>query len=338
MKKALVLGGGGFIGGHLAKRLKQEGFWVRVADIKPKPDYFNIDEICDEYLQADLTDKSKASLCMISPNQIGLDDKDNSFDEVYQLAADMGGAGYIFSKENDYDIMTNSAMININIVDLAIKFNIKRIFYSSSACIYPKENQLDPSNPNCEESSAYPANPDSEYGWEKLFSERLYLTANKNKSLDVRIARFHNVYGTHSSFSNGREKAPAALCRKVLMNNDSIEIWGDGNQTRSFLYIEDAIDAILLFTRQNKSNEVVNIGSEEMVTINQMVDYICSFDGKKLNRKYINKFVGVLGRNSHNKLINSITGWNPKYNLKLGLKITYDWIKKEISKSTKTDF
>lgn len=330
MKKALVLGGGGFIGGHLAKKLKKEGFWVRIADIKEKPDYFNIKDICDEYMQLDLSNKSEASLCMISPTQHSLNDKDNAFDEVYQLAADMGGAGYIFTEENDYNIITNSILINLNIVDLAIKFNVKNIFYSSSACIYPKENQLDPNNPNCKEDSAYPANPDSEYGWEKLFSERLYLTANKNKNLNIKIARYHNIYGPYSAFNNGKEKAPAAICRKVIENNKKIDIWGDGKQTRSFLYIDDAINATLLFMRQNNFKGPINIGSEEMVSINTMVDYVLEISNKKLIKNYISGPVGVAGRNSNNDLLYSIINWKKKYNLKEGLSKTYDWIESNI--------
>ena len=324
MKKALVLGGGGFIGSHLSKRLKKEGYWVRSIDIKEKPDYFEEKDICDEYLSLDLRDKKQASLAMLAPDQSSLED--DGFDEVYQLAADMGGAGYIFSGENDFDVMSNSAVINLNICDLAIKFNVKRIFYSSSACIYPAHNQTDPNNPNCEESSAYPANPDSEYGWEKLFSERLYFSAMRNKKLNVRVARYHNVYGPYSSWNNGKEKAPAAICRKVIENNEEIEIWGDGNQTRSFLYIEDALDATTAFLRQDNYKEVINIGSIEMVSINQLADIACSIENKKLRKKHIEGPLGVMGRNSDNKIINKELNWYPKYSLKDGLTETYKWI------------
>jgi GDP-D-mannose 3',5'-epimerase len=324
MKKALVLGGGGFIGSHLSKRLKEEGYWVRSVDIKEKPDFFDATEICNEYMSIDLRDAKKASLAFLAPDQSSLEEY--SFDEVYQLAADMGGAGYIFTGDNDYDVMSNSAAININVCNLAIKFNVKRIFYSSSACIYPKHNQIDPNNPNCEESSAYPAHPDSEYGWEKLFSERLYFSAMRNKGLDVRVARYHNVYGPYSSWNNGKEKAPAAICRKVIENDTEIEIWGNGSQTRSFLYIEDALDATIKLLRQDKFKEVVNIGSEEMVSINQLVDYTCEIANKKLIKNHIKGPIGVMGRNSDNKLIESTIGWKPKYTLKEGLAETYRWI------------
>jgi len=214
-KTALVLGGGGFIGGHLAKRLKDEGFWVRIVDIKEKHEYWNHESICHEYIQGDLRDPLLVSKIMFAPNQESELDNINSFDEIYQLAADMGGAGYIFTGENDANVMHNSALINLNIVHEAAKKSVKRVFYSSSACMYPEHNQLDPNNPNCEESSAYPANPDSEYGWEKLFSERLFLAFNRNYKLDVRVARFHNIFGPMGTWNGGKEKAPAAMCRKV---------------------------------------------------------------------------------------------------------------------------
>lgn len=324
MKKALVLGGGGFIGSHLSKRLKEEGFWVRSVDIKEKPEFFEAEDICHEYMTIDLRDAKQASLAFFAPDQHRLSGE--SFDEVYQLAADMGGAGYIFTGDNDYDVMSNSASININVCELAVKFNVKKIFYSSSACIYPKHNQTDPSNPNCEESSAYPAHPDSEYGWEKLFSERLYFSAMRNKGLDVRVARYHNVFGPYSSWNNGKEKAPAAICRKVIENDDEIEIWGSGDQTRSFLYIEDALDATTKLLRQDQFKDVVNIGSEEMVSINQLVDYACEIGGKSLIKNHIEGPVGVMGRNSDNKLIEESIGWKPKYSLKEGLIETYKWI------------
>jgi nucleoside-diphosphate-sugar epimerase len=234
MKKALVLGGGGFIGGHLAKRLKKEGFWVRVVDIKEQHEYWNHNDICDEYICGDLRNPELVDVVTTSPN-------DTPFDEVYQLAADMGGAGYIFTGNNDANVMHNSALINLNVTYEATKKSVKRIFYSSSACMYPEHNQLDPNNPNCEESSAYPANPDSEYGWEKLFSERLFLAFNRNYGLDVRVARFHNIFGPMGTWTGGKEKAPAAMCRKAAETPDGgeIEVWGDGLQTRSFFYIDD---------------------------------------------------------------------------------------------------
>jgi len=252
-KTALVLGGGGFIGGHLAKHLKEEGFWVRIVDIKEKHEYWDHNDICHEYIQGDLRNPMLVSKVMFAPNQESENDKINSFDEVYQLAADMGGAGYIFTGDNDANVMHNSALINLNVVYEAAKKSIKRIFYSSSACMYPEHNQLDPNNPNCEESSAYPANPDSEYGWEKLFSERLFLAFNRNYGLEVRVARFHNIFGPMGTWSGGKEKAPAAMCRKAAETPDGgeIEVWGDGLQTRSFLYIDECIEMILRFMRQD---------------------------------------------------------------------------------------
>jgi len=329
-KKVLVLGGGGFVGGHLAKRLKEEGCFVRVADIKKEPSFHKKEEICDEYAPVDLRNPSFVSLCMHAPDQKSLDDSENAFDEVYNLAADMGGAGYIFSGDNDLQVMTNSSKINLNVVDSAVSFNVKKIFFSSSACVYPEHNQLDPDNPITEEDSAYPANPDSEYGWEKLFSERLYLSANRNENLDVRIARYHNVYGPNCSWNDGKEKAPAAICRKVAENDKVVEVWGDGEQTRSFLYIDDAIDATIAFMRQDKHLGPVNIGSEQMVTINGLVNTVMSVSGKKLKIKHIDGPLGVRGRSSDNRLISELIGWKPQYQLKDGVQLTYDWIKKQV--------
>jgi nucleoside-diphosphate-sugar epimerase len=342
-KTALVLGGGGFIGGHLAKRLKDEGFWVRIVDIKSKHEYWNHNDICDEYICGDLRDPMLVSRVMFAPNQISESDKINSFDEVYQLAADMGGAGYIFTGENDANVMHNSALINLNVVHEASKKSIKRIFYSSSACIYPEHNQLDPNNPNCEESSAYPANPDSEYGWEKLFSERLFLAFNRNYGLDVRVARFHNIFGPMGTWDGGKEKAPAAMCRKAAESNSEIEVWGDGQQTRSFLYIDDCIEAILHFMRQDQFHGPVNIGSEEMVTINQLAQmaldiankgsYIKNIEGEKFKQKYgFECPVGVRGRNSDNKLYKEKMGWEPTQLLYEGMKKTFEWINKQVNK------
>jgi nucleoside-diphosphate-sugar epimerase len=341
-KTALVLGGGGFIGGHLEKRLKEEGFWVRIVDIKEKHEYWNHEDICHEYIQGDLRDRSFTSTIMIAPNQISLTDKINSFDEVYQLAADMGGAGYIFTGENDANVMHNSAMINLNAAELAVKFSVKRIFYSSSACMYPEHNQLDPNNPNCEESSAYPANPDSEYGWEKLFSERLFLAFGRNYGLDVRVARFHNIFGPMGTWNGGKEKDPAAMCRKVAESllDDEIEVWGDGQQTRSFLYIDECIEMVLRFMRQDKFLGPVNIGSEEMVTINQLAEMaievankratVKNITGEEFKAKYGFKCpVGVRGRNSDNKLYKEKIGWEPTQPLYKGIIKTYEWINKQ---------
>jgi GDP-D-mannose 3',5'-epimerase len=341
-KTALILGGGGFIGGHLAKRLKEEGFWVRVVDIK-KHEYFTEAEICHEFIQGDLRDPMLVSRVMMAPNQISENDNINSFDEVYQLAADMGGAGYIFTGDNDANVMHNSALINLNVVHEASKKSAKRVFYSSSACMYPEHNQLDPDNPNCEESSAYPANPDSEYGWEKLFSERLFLAFNRNYKLDVRVARFHNIFGPQGTWKGGKEKAPAAMCRKVVESEGEIEVWGDGKQTRSFLYIDECIEAVLQFMRQNEFLGPVNIGSEEMVTINQLAEMaikvsnksikIKNIAGEEFKAKYGFKCpVGVRGRNSDNKLFKEKVGWEPTQPLIKGIEKTYNWIKEQLYK------
>ena len=337
MKTALVLGGGGFIGGHLAKRLKSEGFWVRVVDIKEKHEFWDHDDICDEYISGDLRDPKIVSQVIFAPNQHSEDDKVNSFDEVYQLAADMGGAGYIFTGDNDANVMHNSALINLNVVYEAAKKSVKRVFYSSSACMYPEHNQLDPDNPNCEESSAYPANPDSEYGWEKLFSERLYLANKKNFGIDVKIARYHNIFGEFGTWRGGKEKAPAAVCRKVAElagDQREIEIWGDGKQTRSFLYIEDCIDATLKLI-DSKETGPINIGSEEQVSINQMLDKIEVIAEKKIKRKYLlDKPKGVRGRSSDNTMIKEKLDWEPKFSLSQGLEKTYFWIKNEMNKNS----
>ena len=347
MKKVLILGGGGFIGGHLAKKLKNEGFWVRIVDIKEKHEYWNHNDICSEYVCGDLRDPMLVSQIMMAPNQVSESDNVNSFDEVYQLAADMGGAGYIFTGNNDANVMHNSALINLNVVYEATKKSVKRVFYSSSACMYPEHNQLDPDNPNCEESSAYPANPDSEYGWEKLFSERLFLAFNRNYGLDVRIARFHNIFGPMGTWNGGKEKAPAAMCRKAaeVGLDEYIEVWGDGQQTRSFLYIDDCLEAILRFMRQEEFYGPVNIGSEEMVTINQLAEialkianknkrsYIKNSSGNEFQTKYGFKCpVGVRGRNSDNKLYKEKMEWEPTQPLYEGMEKTFEWINKQVNK------
>jgi len=338
MKKILVLGGGGFIGGHLAKRLKEAGHWVRVVDIK-KHEYFKTEEFCSEFILGDLKDRMLVSRVMLSPTQTSLNDAENAFDEVYQLAADMGGAGYIFTGENDFNVMHNSCMINLNVVEHAVKFNVKKLFYSSSACMYPEHNQLDPNNPNCEESSAYPANPDSEYGWEKLFSERIYLTANRNYNLNVRIARFHNIFGPQGTWKGGKEKAPAAMCRKACDTPDggTLEVWGDGSQTRSFLYIDECVEAVLRLMDSDFIGPV-NIGSEEKVTINELAEMAIKLSGKNIQIKniygeeFIQKYghkcpLGVKGRNSDNKLYKEKIGWSVNEPLINGLTKTYQWIK-----------
>ena len=321
MKTALVLGAGGFIGGHLVTRLKNEGYWVRGVDIK-KHEYNKTD--ADEFFVLDLRNSSSVSTAFT------LNGVDSTFDEVYQLAADMGGAGYIFTGEHDADVMHNSAMINLNVANQAIKYTkMPKVFYSSSACMYPEYNQLDPNNPNCSEASAYPAAPDSEYGWEKLFSERLYLAYNRNYGLPIRIGRFHNIFGPYGSWNNGKEKAPAAVCRKVAENETSIEIWGDGLQTRSFLYVEECIEAILRFM-QSDFNGPMNIGSDEMVSINQLASMVMQVANKNLS--IINKPgpQGVRGRNSDNTLIFEKLNWKPSEPLIKGIEQTYTWIKNQV--------
>lgn len=321
IKKALVCGAGGFIGSHLVKRLKKEGYWVRGVDLK-YPEY---DETAaDDFIICDLRDYS---VCQRSIDQ--------SFDEIYQLAADMGGAGFVFTGENDADIMHNSGLINMNILDVAWKRNSKKIFYSSSACMYPEHNQLDPDNPMTSEDSAYPASPDSEYGWEKLFSERLYLAYARNKGMDIRIARFHNIFGPLGTWDGGKEKAPAAFCRKVAMADDGdvIEMWGDGEQTRSFLYIDECLEGVRRLMKQDNFIDPVNIGSEEMVSINELAQMAMDIAGKKMTIEHIPGPLGVRGRNSDNRLIKEKLGWEPNYPLKKGMETTYSWINKQVQKA-----
>ncbi len=321
MKKALVLGAGGFIGSHLVRRLKREGYWVRGVDLK-LPDFsptaadtfvvgdLRIPEVCEEVITEDIA-------------------------EIYQLAADMGGAGYIFTGTHDADVMHNSATINLNVASIAARKKIGMVFYSSSACMYPEHNQLDPDNPNCSEDSAYPANPDSEYGWEKLFSERLFLAFHRNHGLNVRIARFHNVFGPEGTWTGGKEKAPAATCRKVAeaTNGGSIDIWGDGEQTRSFLYIDECLDGVRRLVNSNFTGPV-NIGSDEMVTINQLAMMTAQIAGKKITLNHIDGPLGVRGRNSDNRLIEAKLGWRPTQPLRVGLEATYQWIAAQVERNT----
>jgi nucleoside-diphosphate-sugar epimerase len=318
MKFALVCGAGGFIGGHLVKRLKAEGFWVRAVDLKHH-EYAETE--ADDFVLGDLRDQHFCRQTF-----------DRRFDEVYQLAADMGGAGFIFTGVNDAEIMHNSAMINLNVLDACYRRRIPRVFYSSSACIYPAHNQEDPDRPNCSENSAYPAAPDSEYGWEKLFSERLYMSYARCHGMQVRIARYHNIFGPQGTWQGGREKVPAALCRKIAAapNGGAIEIWGDGRQTRSFLYIAECLEGTLRLMRSNFSGPV-NIGSEEMVTIDDLADMIMRIAGKRLEKRHIPGPLGVRGRNSNNRLILEKLGWAPSQPLAAGLKITYDWIERQFS-------
>ena len=328
-KKALVLGAGGFIGSHLVKKLKSEGYWVRGVDLK-FPEFSSSE--ADEFVIGDLRNPSLVSKVIYAPNQLSEQDNENSFDEVYQLAADMGGAGYIFTGNNDANVMHNSALINLNVVYEAAKKSIKKIFYSSSACMYPEHNQLDPTNPNCEESSAYPANPDSEYGWEKLFSERLYLAYARNYRLNVRIARFHNIFGPEGTFYGGKEKAPAAICRKVANSliDDSIEIWGDGLQTRSFLYIDECLEGVRRLM-DSEFTGPVNIGSDEIISINDLAELVIRIAGKRAGIKNIPGPQGVRGRTSDNTLIKEKLGWEPTQPLYIGLEKTYKWIQSQIS-------
>jgi nucleoside-diphosphate-sugar epimerase len=317
MKQALVCGAGGFIGSHLVKRLKKEGFWVRGVDLK-YPEFSPT--VADDFVIGDLRDPLLCS-----------DVVDRPFDEIYQLAADMGGAGFIFTGEHDSEVMHNSAMINLNMVDVCCRTKVAKMFYSSSACIYPAYNQTDPDNPKCSEDSAYPAAPDSEYGWEKLFSERLYLSYHRNYNMAVSIARFHNIFGPEGSWDNGREKAPAAICRKVAQTDDGgqIEIWGDGKQTRSFLYIDECLEGVRRLMGSDFLGPV-NIGSEEMVTINNLAELIMDIAGKKLNIIHIEGPLGVRGRNSDNHLINKKLGWKPTQSLRDGLVKTYKWIEAQV--------
>ena len=312
-KKALVCGAGGFIGSHMVKKLKLEGYWVRGADVK-EPDFSGTE--ADEFLTGDLTDQA---FC---------DDVTNiEFDEIYQFAADMGGAGYIFTGEHDADVMNNSATINLNILR-NVKDYKPKIFFSSSACMYPEHNQLDPNTPDCREDTAYPANPDSEYGWEKLFSERLYLSYHRNYNVPVRIARYHNIFGPEGTWTGGREKAPAAICRKVAelpQEGGTIEVWGDGLQTRSFLFVDECVEATYRLVQSDFTGPV-NIGSEEMVSINGLVDIAAKAADKKVEKKHIEGPLGVRGRNSNNDLIKEKLDWNYTMTLEEGIKKTYDWI------------
>jgi nucleoside-diphosphate-sugar epimerase len=358
MKTALVLGGGGFIGNAMVTRLKKDGYWVRAVDLK-YPDFS--DSKADEFVTGDLRDVDFVKRVIEYKGEQGnfYNSVPNylieTFDEIYQFAADMGGAGYIFTGEHDAEIMHNSASINLNVLECQRKLNESygadwnqrpvenrretKIFYSSSACMYPEHNQLDPNNPDCRESSAYPANPDSEYGWEKLFSERLYLSYHRNYGIPVRIARYHNIYGPEGTWYGGKEKAPAAICRKVAYAGlaDTIEVWGDGEQTRSFLYIDECIEA----TRRimdSDCTEPLNIGSEEMVTINELVRITARVANKSIGRDHVDvPHTGVRGRNSNNDLIREKLGWDYKMTLEEGIRKTYNWIMSQIAKEIADD-
>jgi GDP-D-mannose 3',5'-epimerase len=316
-RRVLVGGAGGFIGGHLVKRLKSEGFWVRGVDLK-RHEYS--ETMADEFIVGDL--------CVPEVARESVD----GISEVYQLAADMGGAGYIFTGEHDAAVMRNSSTVNLNVLHFGTRAGVERFFYSSSACIYPEYNQMDPDNPKCSEESAYPAAPDSEYGWEKLFSERLYFAYKRNCDVEVRVARFHNIFGPEGSWTGGREKAPAAICRKVAEAPDGgeIEIWGDGKQTRSFLYIDECLEGIRRLMESDFTGPV-NIGSEEMVTINQLAGLVAKIAGKQLSVRHIPGPLGVRGRNSDNLLIGEKLGWRPSRPLAEGIEKTYAWISGQVA-------
>lgn len=321
-RTALVCGAGGFIGGHLVKRLKKEGYWVRGVDIKMH-EYSKSQ--ANEFVKGDLRDQKFCKKVL-----------DRPFDEVYQLAADMGGAGYIFTGDHDADVMHNSAQINLNMLHFGRLAKIKKIFFSSSACIYPERNQMNPNKPNCEESSAYPVAPDSEYGWEKIFGERMYMAYKRNYNLEVRIARFHNIFGPEGSWNNGKEKSPAALCRKVAQAKDggTIEMWGDGKQTRSYLYVDECLEGVRRLMKSDFMGPV-NIGSEEMVSINELAAMIMKIAGKKLKIKHIKGPLGVRGRSSDNRLIRKKLGWEPTSKLSDGLAKTYAWINDQVQNNRK---
>ena len=341
-KTALVLGAGGFIGSHMVKRLRTEGYWVRGVDLK-RPEFSDTE--ANEFIQGDLTDPTFVRRVIRFKGYQGNfyasvpDRYHETFDEIYQFAADMGGAGFVFTGENDADIMRNSVTINLNVLEEQRKFNDAKeenktkIFYSGSACMYPEHNQLDPDNPDCREESAYPAAPDSEYGWEKLFSERLYFAYNRNHGIPVRVARYHNIFGPEGTWDGGREKAPAAICRKVARLPEvggGIEVWGDGLQTRSFLFVDECVEATYRLVQSDFTGPV-NIGSEEMVSINELVDIAAKVSGKKVEKNHIEGPLGVRGRNSNNDLIREKLGWDYSMTLEEGISKTYNWIDDQLS-------
>lgn len=317
MKEVLVCGAGGFIGNHLVERLKREGCFVRGLDLKA-PSFS--DSAADEFLFADLRDFGMCRTVMYQ-----------RYDEIYQLAADMGGAGYLFSGENNANVLRNSALINLNVLEAARLSRSRRVFFSSSACMYPETIQDNPQSSALKESDAYPAQPDSEYGWEKLFSERLYLAYARNYNMEPRIARFHNIFGPKGTWGGGKEKASAAMCRKVAETADGgeIEVWGDGEQSRTFLYIDECIEGVLRLMRSNVSNPL-NIGSDERVTINQLAEMAIEISGKKLSIRHVPGPQGVRGRCSDNTLLHASLGWKPSQPLRVGMEKTYAWVVEKV--------
>jgi len=331
MKTALVLGGSGFIGSHMVTRLQKDGYWVRSVDLKC-PDYGY--SKADDMIIGDLRQENLVSRVMFAPSQISIKDKENSFDEVYSFAADMGGAGYVFTGEHDADIMHNSALINLHVAKFAALNGVKKLFYSSSACAYPQHIQEETDNQGLKESDAIPAAPDSVYGWEKLFSEFVYDSFHRNKGLDIRIARFHNIFGIEGTYDGDRAKAPAAICRKVAQakDGDTIEIWGDGLQTRSFLYVDECIEGILRLMDSEYRNPI-NIGSDEMISINDLAKMVIEISGKDLKIKNVeSNAIGVRGRNSENTLIEQVLGWRPTQPLRIGIEKTYAWVNEQVNR------
>lgn len=329
MKTALVCGAGGFIGSHMVKRLKKEGYWVRGVDLK-YPEYDKTE--ADDFIICDLTNTERTR--KVFKRYIKLSNHYESFDLCIQMAADMGGAAYIFSGKNDANVMHNSALINLNVAYFASKYKVGKVLFSSSACAYPQGIQETTDNKGLKESDCFPANPDSPYGWEKIFSEILYDAYARNYGLDIRICRFHNIFGECGTWKGGKEKAPAAVTRKVCeaKDGDEIEIWGDGEQTRSFLYIDEAVEGVMRLIESDYTKPI-NIGSDEMISINNLAKMAIDISRKKLTIKNVpSNAIGVRGRNSNNDLIKEVLNWSPTHPLRTGMEKLYSWINKQISK------